>query len=86
VANLGRVEGKRVELEDVGPKMVRLRVDGRLLGPTLTPRAGRVVQRWLLEGALEESEGGGGSKLEHTLTSVDQAWDAVADLLKNGLR
>jgi hypothetical protein len=79
-------EQPRVELVTLGPKMVRVRVDGRLVGPALTPRAARVVQRWLIGGALEDSEGGAGSKLQRTLTAVDTAWDLASDLLKNGLR
>ena len=66
---------------------VRIVIDGEAVGPVLTARAARVIVRWLEGGALEEIEGEGrevGGTVGRALRKVDDAIDAVSDLLKHG--
>ena len=82
----------RVTLAAVDSKTVRVCVDGQAFGPVLTKRAGTVVQRWLLGGALDVLEGrppagaSGLQKLGGVFGDVDRALDSVGDLLRNGLK
>lgn len=79
-------------LNEVGDDRVRVVIEGRVVGPVLTRRAAKVIMRWLNEGALDDMSGNGPSdpsgigKLGHTIAKVDQAWDAVRDLFRDGLR
>lgn len=75
-----------VDLVVLGPNRVRIAIGGTVVGPVLTRRAAAVVRRWLEGGALDELQAESGSKLARTLRTVDDAADAVIDILKNGLR
>lgn len=82
------VKVQRVALLELSPNRYRVQLDGDTVGPVLTKRAAAVVRRWLDGGALDDLErpAQGASKLQRTLGKVDEAWEAVDDLLRNGLR
>ena len=80
-----RLEARPVE---VAAGKWRVMVQGRTLGPDSSERVARGVAKWMNAGGLSDLAGdtSGEPKLARVLTKVDEAWDAIGDLFRNGLR